>query len=83
MKIYKYILNGTHTVLELPKYSTVLSVQMQNDVVTLWIEISDNPHTEERTFSIIHTGQNYLKGIYLGTVQNFRLVYHIFENLVV
>ncbi len=83
--IYKFQLNlhNYTNELMLPIDSKVLTVQLQNNIISLWIEINlDEKQTELRRFKIIATGQSFedTDAIYIATVQQGILVWHIFEE---
>lgn len=81
--IYKYVLDST-TTLTVPVGSTVLSVQAQQEQVTLWMsEPYIREEMEERTFLSVVTGfQTFADNLlYVGTVQlsHGQYVMHVFE----
>jgi hypothetical protein len=81
MKIYKYELEfaPVQTVL-VPLHYKILSVQMQDHVICVWILIAENKTTPVR-FEIFGTGQDIPDGhrSFVGTVQRSGYVWHIFE----
>lgn len=68
-----------------PIGSTILTVQNQNDTITIWYEcwITTSNVTTEITLYVFGTGQvineNNVK--YIGTVQVSEYVWHIYEQL--
>jgi hypothetical protein len=88
--IWKYELNGTDVILELPLKSKILDVQFQkriDDVVVpvLWAIVDDQwKTTEKRRIKVLLTGNEVRDANhfydYLKTLQNSAgLVYHVFE----
>jgi hypothetical protein len=80
--IYKYTLKMTDSqTISMPIGAKILSVQNQNHTVTLWAEVEDALPTEDRIFFVVGTGMpipsNPLN--YIGTVQTYAFVWHIFE----
>lgn len=83
MVIWKYDLYERKS-LELPFNHKVLSVQVQNDVIYVWIMLDETqPFTYKRDFMIIATGE-LVNPVwdYVGTVQlyNGLYVYHVFTD---
>lgn len=86
MKIHKFILNDATISIDLPQGSEILTAQLQDAHVVLWVKMTDDPFIETRTISIFLTGgklpeeeypdQNMK---YINTVQGGFFVYHIFE----
>jgi hypothetical protein len=79
--IFKYPLTLTdHQLIELPKNSECLTVQMQKDVPCLWAVVDRSQPNEVRTIHLVGTGQRMPDGIlfYLGTVQDHGFVWHFF-----
>lgn len=84
LSIYKYILPviDEQTIL-LPVGYRILSVQNQNDYLSLWAIVGMGVEREEVYFRIFGTGQPIntedLEGLtYLGTVQIKGMVWHVF-----
>jgi hypothetical protein len=90
--IHKFPLEfqGQQTV-TMPRCSEILCAQMQNGVPTLWaiVPVFKNNSEEHHTRSIeIHgTGQEFdppgpgLHRHYIGTIQNAKFVWHVFQVL--
>ena len=79
---YKYVLNCTSTVLELPKASKILSVGFQGDTLVVWVDTSTH-ETEAVTLYAYCTGEEAKKGqIYVGTAMtaNERFVLHVYRD---
>lgn len=86
-KIFKYKLNLLdQQEVELPKWSTPLSVQMQNGELQMWVLIDTNEPTITANVTIYATGDtlpdNFYVGrehnLFLGTAQDGRFVWHVF-----
>lgn len=92
--IHKYEINPDwiegHKI-SMPKDSEVLTAQMQDNKVVLWVVVDDDRPKKERTFICIMTGQNldnvlnhhYHTGRaweYISTVQRNGIVVHVFEK---
>ena len=90
-KIYKYNLrfsNSGKESLELPIDSEILSCQLQNDEIMLWVSINPNEQkTELNFFEIFGTGHDLgcdmgISRKFINTVQfSDGLVFHIFQRL--
>ena len=69
---------------KMPRWSTILCVQMQDDVPVMWALVDPSTSMEERTFILAYTGEQRsdlnIAG-YIGTFQSDLLVYHVFEEL--
>lgn len=81
--IYKYKLEVTdHQILRLRAQSEILSVQVQNGEIQLWI-LEDQSMSVfcDRHIAVIGTGNpfNYNLNRFIGTVQMTPFVWHIFE----
>lgn len=85
--IWKYPLELTdQTELMIPKGAEVLTAQMQELQLGLWILVNSDAETEVRTFDIYGTG-NPVPAIdlrthtrkYIATVQQSIFVWHVFE----
>jgi hypothetical protein len=84
MRIFKYELYITDGVqeLRLPKGAEILTVQVQAARLMFWAIVHPHFETEKRCFSVYGTGHEMNPTIthkYIATVQNFQLVWHIFE----
>ena len=90
-KIYKYNLrfsNSGKESLELPFDSEILSCQLQNDEIMLWVLINQNEQiTDLHFFEIFGTGHDVgcdmgISRKFISTVQfSDGFVFHIFQRL--
>lgn len=66
-----------------PSGGEILSVQIQDSQVCLWIAVNPANPKEQHTIEIFGTGHGMDESEreYIGTVQDGRLVWHIFEQL--
>ena len=66
--------------IDIPEFSNILSIQVQDGKVQLWASCPDNKLVK-RYFNHYFTGEllRSNKGVYLATVQWGNLVTHIFE----
>jgi hypothetical protein len=82
MKIYKYVIQiKDRFKLILPERSKILSVQLQNDIPTLWAAITDHS-TIPYHFAIYGTGHEMDDKLYhkfISTLQIGCFVAHIFQ----
>ena len=63
------------------KISTFLSAQMQNDELVMWID-DNTPYEELWTIYSVFTGDDApVPAIYVGTVQDRSVVYHVYAQL--
>jgi len=82
-QIWKYEINVTGTIVEMPEDAIIRCVDSQYGGITLWVEVDPERSKVKRKFEVIGTGQNIpdipLK--YLGTVKLIHetLIYHIYE----
>lgn len=87
--IWKYTIGSGNTSIDMPRGSTILSVQSQSEKISLWVLV--NPEsivTESRLFEVYVTGEpiGFIPGRkreFLGTCQ-FRYgtyVCHVFERI--
>lgn len=85
--IYKYPIALTEKiVVDMPKWSQILSFQVQGDTPCLWALIETDNSLVQRQFYVVGTGQN-LDALpitrltqYIGTVQQGGFVWHLFER---
>jgi hypothetical protein len=82
--IYKYQFEIENFVfIEMHKNAKILSVQMQNDIPTIWAIVQTDNVKEKRRFFIIGTGQPFNQNVwisgFIGTIQQPPFVWHIFE----
>jgi hypothetical protein len=82
--IYKYPLNLTDTqLIELPKGSECLTVEMQQGHPCLWAIVDRSQPNEFRTIFLVGTGHRVPEGFlqHLGTVQDAGFVWHFFLEI--
>lgn len=67
----------------MPEKAEILTVQMQNDEITLWAICDPEAKKVTRKFDIVGTGwaYNFADKKYIGTVQDGAYVWHLFEIL--
>lgn len=84
MRIYKYFLSlGRRQTLYMPPGAVILTVQLQDQIPTLWAIVNpDEASSEARTFCIYGTGADLPEKAerYIGTVQLNGFVWHVFEK---
>lgn len=85
MVVYKYPLPfildvpSTHA---MPRGARVLTCQIQNNTVCIWAAVDTQMPMDNRSFQIVPTGvpsEAVSGNLYVGTVQDGPLVWHIFE----
>lgn len=85
--IWKYPLDLTdRTELMIPKGAEVLTAQVQEQKLCIWILVDSDAETEVRTFAIYGVG-NPIPALdlrtnsrkYIATVQELPFVWHVFE----
>lgn len=83
--IYKYPLKVTDTqIMEIPAFSTMLTVQTQYKQPCLWVEVETDHVNEKVQIFTYGTGQEIKEqGIkYIGTYQPYPgLVYHVYYKV--
>ena len=79
--IYKYTLDSQDCTLQLPKGSEILTIQLQNQIPTLWALVNPNTsESEERHICIIGTGWQVKDTMkYITTYMDGYFVWHVFE----
>lgn len=81
--IWKYTLDlMTDQILGIPENSKIMTVQLQDDEICMWVRVNAKNPKEMRTFKIVGTGNGEVNDdwVYLGTVQKkCNLVFHVFE----
>ena len=83
--IYKYELSLGLTSLRFPLDAEVLSAQMQDGKLCIWVKqpepVIATRVLQQRTFLVVGTGRS-LKGIFthIDTVQDGSFVWHVFEK---
>jgi len=78
--IYKYTLDSHDCTLQLPKDAEILTVQLQNQIPTLWALVNPMTVTEERHICIVGTGwdvEDTMK--YITTYMDGYFVWNAFE----
>lgn len=83
-KIYKYTIEFCDLqALYMPKGAIILSTQMQGHKICIWAEIdTEEIEAQLRHIRIVGIGHEFPEGsrIYMGTVQDGSLVWHVFEE---
>lgn len=87
-KIFKYTLKVEERLQKIlmDLDGEILTVQIQNNEITMWVLVNPEKNMEERYFEVFGTGQSiyYDMGIdrkYINTCQDsLGLVWHIFER---
>ena len=78
--IYKYTLHSQDCTLHLPKSAEILTVQLQNEIPTLWALVNPMTVTEERHICIVGTGWQVEDNMkYITTYMDGYFVWHVFE----
>jgi hypothetical protein len=81
--IWKFELKGFRCKIEMPKDASILEIQTQKETPCIWAICDPEAEKETRTFVVKGTGHvyNFMEEplIYLGTFQEGRLVWHVFE----
>ena len=83
--IYKYVLQPGRNVIQLPQFTQVLTVQMQDDDMCLWARVNITKPLNTRVFDVVGTGHAMSDDprlLYVATVQmaGGALVWHVFES---
>jgi hypothetical protein len=83
--IYKYQLSVTdRCVIALPLGFKILTLQMQNDMPHIWVEINpDEVQFTNVAFRTIGTGQKFVEDdlTYIGTYQFDIFVFHVYQEV--
>lgn len=83
MRVWKYLLlfTGQNTI-EMPIGSQVLSTQLQDGKICLWVKTPDETFEEQRSFYVLGTGWEIPDECkdFIGTVQDRGFVWHVFER---
>jgi len=85
MKILKYTIPLTGCVLSIPRSSSFLSCQLQNNQIVVWyiVNVEKRPLIE-LTFTVIGTGHDVPEPLtyanFLQTIQMGPLVLHVFSH---
>ena len=81
--IWKYPIRSSGRDVQVPAGALFLSVQLQDDVVTVWMECDPTADWENRRFVVRMTGEEWQSDgseMYLGTVQRGPIVLHVYEE---
>lgn len=66
--------------LQIPVGATFVNCDMQGGDLQLWYQIDTEAATETRTFYVLATGVEIPTGLtYVGTIQQFPFVWHVYE----
>ena len=83
-RVFKYPIKLLSNELDMPLGAEVLTVQVQENVITLWAKVDDQAPMERRGFLVLGTGDKFKgdEGAYIGTVQKADgyLIWHVFER---
>lgn len=85
MKVFKYEIIHAKFTLELPEFTEILTIQMQQSKPFIWALVKPQAPLVKRTFVVIATGEDLPvldDGIYIyvGTFQQADIfVWHVFE----
>lgn len=82
--IYKYRLPDKINKLMIPAGGIVLTIQLQDDIPTIWVLVNPSNPEKERIFHLVGTGHKIeiragAHPVYVGTVQIDWHVWHCFE----
>lgn len=82
-RIHKYQIPLEYLTVLTGGFLRVLCVQMQNDTICIWAEVSDEAPVRELQINLVGTGQelSYFIGDYLGTVQRDSYVWHVYYKI--
>lgn len=76
---------GAKQTIVMPARSEILTFQMQGDIPTIWALVDPSEQErEERHMQIVGTGHKEVEpegSLYIGTVQDRGLVWHLFEQV--
>ena len=66
---------------EIPQYSTILTAQVQNEIICLWVEHYQQSDLYKKQVYIVGTGDEIPAGAskYINTVQIREFVFHIYS----
>lgn len=81
-EVWKFPISDMTYEVEMPKEADVLTVQLQDERICLWAEVTPNAELERRRFHVVGTGWKVPADSfnYIGTVQRGALVWHIYEG---
>jgi len=82
LAVYKYLVDDQ---VALPRGARILSVQIQNDRLTLWALVDPAQPPVQCNFFVVGTGHvlpdKFAEFHYIGTAQHGPLVWHVFEEI--
>lgn len=71
-----------HTVVDMAPNSKIIHVDVQNHQIAIWVEATDGPETEKRTFTIVGTGRVVKETwVHVGSVLDGDFAWHVYEVL--
>ena len=84
---YKLVVSDTQFI-DMPINSKVLSIQSQNNIITMWVMVDPEAKMAKRLFHVFGTGHEvrieYPEDKYIGTIlmapNGYNLVWHIFDG---
>lgn len=82
LTIWKYPLStdAAHTDLSIPKGGRVLTVQFQDHLPFIWVQVDTEKPPTMRHFELVATGQQiFPDALYIGTIQRNGMVFHLYE----
>lgn len=85
--ISQYILSGDRSTLFMPKHSMILTSQIVQSYVHIWVLSDSNDDIVPRVFEMYNTGDTVYQvenAVYIDTLQfyNGSLVKHLFERII-
>lgn len=85
--IWKYLLEiVSEQIIKIPDRSTFLSIQIQNDIPTMWLKVDPDQIQIDETIIMYGTGHEIkkedfeFKTHFIGTVQQGPLVWHYYHK---
>jgi len=85
-QIWKYKIEVNNIVIDIPKDSQILTIQVQKNTPCIWVLVNPNNEIETRHFEVYGTGHNIyctdsIERKYINTFQlnDGDLVFHLFE----
>jgi len=83
-KIFKYPLMLGENILDMPKGSEILCVQIQHDKPMIWANTNPDNVKEHRKIMVVGTGYEFDNSnlTYIGTFQELggSMIWHVFEE---
>lgn len=82
--IYKYLIAiEDYQQIDMPEEAKIISLQIQNDMPCIWVEVDTSKRQSPRPFFLYGTGQPIgdISQIHIGSFQLLggKLVYHLYE----